>query len=94
MTAIRHIACSKPESGTQKTLAQCLGRNRVTAIHLSLCECMGEEGGEVTVVLVMLLQEFPYIYVCAHIYVCLWLKPQVFEMFSEEGSLRPVERLL
>lgn len=64
-------------------------------IHLSLCERTGEEGGEVTVVLVMLLQEFPYIYiyVCAHIYVCLWLKPQVFEMFSEEGSLRPVERL-
>lgn len=72
MTAIRHIACSKPESGTQKTLAQCLGRNRVTAIHLSLCERMGEEGGEVTVVLVMLLQEFPYIYVCVDIYMCVY----------------------
>ena len=91
MTAIIHIACSKAEPGT---LAQCLGRNQVTAIHLSLCERMGEEGGEVTVMLVMLLQEFPYIYVYAHIYVCVWLKPQVFEMFLEEGSLRPVECLL
>lgn len=66
----------------------------MTAIHLSLCEHMGEEDGEVTVMLVMLLQEFPYICVCAHICACVWLKPQVFEMFSEEGSLRPAECLL
>lgn len=33
---------------------------------------MGDEGGELTVTLVMLLQEFPYICVCLHTHTCVY----------------------